>query len=225
MSSYVDMLQRLPIFADLKSADLEFVATLLTSSKFAAGRTIVQQGSTGDALFIIVHGSVKIALDRPHRSQVILATLSGEGEFFGEMSLVDDKPRSVNVIAAEDTVLLILEREQFEECVRRFPAVAFNMMAELSMRLRRAQDTIGNLVTVDVSGRVAGLLVELAKDATEVPEGLLIRSPPTFDEIATSIATTADTVGVVISELVQRGLIETSNGEILLLRKSDEEVP
>ena len=94
-------------------------------------------------MYIIAKGRVKVVLYGDNGREVIL-TLLKAGEFFGEMSLLDDLPRSANVIAAEDSTVLILKRDQFAEHIKKSTSTALNVMSELSKRLRRADEIIGN---------------------------------------------------------------------------------
>jgi CRP-like cAMP-binding protein len=213
------MLKKVSLFANVEEAELERVTTLLTSRECPKDAQIVTQDEPGDALFIIARGRVKVVLYGDNGREVILTILKA-GEFFGEMSLVDDLPRSANVIASEDSTVLILKRDQFTEYVRRNPAMALNIMGELSKRLRRADEIIGNLATLDVYGRVSHIMIELAKkDGEEVEEGILIRERPTQQDIASMIGTSRETVSRVLSEFQKRGFVEMRGREILLSRK------
>src|SRR2546430_16191837 len=93
----------------------------------------------------------------------------GEGEFFGEMALIDDEPRSAHVIAMEDSTLLVLRREDFQGILKQTPSIALALLRELSRRLRRVDEKVGSLVLLDVNGRVAQLLLDLADEAGAEP--------------------------------------------------------
>jgi CRP-like cAMP-binding protein len=219
MNTHAEMLKKVSLFENVEDAELERITNLLTSRDVPKDAQIVTQDEPGDALFIIARGRVKVVLYGDNGREVILTILKA-GEFFGEMSLVDDMPRSANVIASEDATVLILKRDQFTEHVRKSPAMALNIMAELSKRLRRADEIIGNLATLDVYGRVAHIMIELAKkDGEEVEEGILIRERPTQQDIASMIGTSRETVSRVLSEFQKRGFVEMRGREILLSRK------
>src|SRR3989475_3427846 len=96
--------------------------------------------------------------------EVILSVLS-EGDFFGEMSLIDEEPRSAHVIAMEDSNLLVIRREDFQVILQQSPGIALALLRELSRRLRRVDEKGGSLVLLDVNGRVAQLLLDLADEA------------------------------------------------------------
>jgi CRP-like cAMP-binding protein len=222
--SHVDLLKKVSLFQNVEDSELTKVANLLSPRECPKDTHIVTQDEPGDAMFIIAKGRVKVVLYGDNGREVIL-TLLKAGEFFGEMALLDDLPRSANVIAHEDSQVLVLKRDQFAEHIKNSPTTALNVMAELSRRLRRADEIIGNLATLDVYGRVAHIMIDLAKkDGEEVEEGILIRERPTQQDIASMIGTSRETVSRVLSEFQKRGFVEMRGREILLSRKFAGEV-
>ena len=222
--SFTELLQKVSLFQNVDRDELERIASLLQPKDVRRGAQIVAQDEPGDSMFVIARGRVKVVIYGENAREVIL-TLLKAGEFFGEMSLVDDLPRSANVIAQEDATVLILKRDQFVEHMRQSPKTALNVMAELSRRLRRADEIIGNLATLDVYGRVAHIMIDLAKRYGETVEaGILIKDPPTQQEIASMIGTSRETVSRVLSEFVNRGFVEKRGREILLSRKFASDV-
>jgi len=219
MTAHTELLQRLSLFQGVEPDELVRVGSELTERVFSKDAHIVQQDQPGDALFIIARGRVKVVIYGDNNREVILNLLK-EGEFFGEMSLFDEQPRSAHVIASEDTQVLVMTREQFEQHVHRSPRTAINVIKEMSRRLRRADEIIGNLATLDVSQRVVHIMKDLAeKDGEEVPEGILIKERPTQQDIASMIGTSRETVSRVLSELQRGGFVEMRGRQILLTRK------
>lgn len=219
MSANAELLQKVSLFHDVDPEELDRIASLLVPREVAKDAHIVTQDEPGDSMFIIARGRVKVVLFGDNGREVILTILKS-GEFFGEMSLLDDQPRSANVIAQEDATVLVLKRADFAEHILKSPKTAINVMAELCRRLRRADEIIGNLATLDVYGRVAHIMIDLAKkDGEEVEEGILIRERPTQQDIASMIGTSRETVSRVLSEFQRRGFVEMRGREILLSRK------
>ena len=219
MTPYTELLQRVALFHNIEPEELDRIATLLTPRDYAKDAQVVAQDAPGDALFIIAKGRMKVVLFGDGGREVILSILKA-GEVFGEMSLLDDLPRSANVVALEESTVLILKREAFADHISKSPKTGLNVMAELSRRLRRADEIIGNLATLDVYGRVAHIMIDLAKkDGEEVEEGILIRERPTQQDIASMIGTSRETVSRVLSEFQRRGFVEMRGREILLSRK------
>jgi CRP/FNR family transcriptional regulator, cyclic AMP receptor protein len=224
MSQYVELLKKVSLFQNVEDGELQKISSLLSPRDCPKDTHIVTQDEPGDAMFIIAKGRVKVVLYGDNGREVIL-TLLKSGEFFGEMALLDDLPRSANVIAHEDSQVLVLKRDQFADHIKTSATTALNVMAELSRRLRRADEIIGNLATLDVYGRVAHIMIDLAKkDGEEVEEGILIRERPTQQDIASMIGTSRETVSRVLSEFQKRGFVEMRGREILLSRKFAGEV-
>lgn len=216
MTTRTELLSRVGIFKGLREDALERLVAILKPMSFAKDELIVGQDDPGDALYIIESGRVKVVLYGESGREMILTILRAE-EIFGEMALVDGQPRSANVIALEDARVLVLAREDFIKHLEEFPATALNVLSEMSQRLRKADAIIGNLALLDVYGRVARLLIDLAKREGESrDEGMLIKDRPTQQDLAAMIGTSRETVSRVLSEFQRRGLLSMQGKNILL---------
>jgi CRP-like cAMP-binding protein len=158
---------------------------------------------------------VKVVLIGEDGREVILSVL-GEGDFFGEMALIDDEPRSAHVIAMSDSTLLVLRREDFQGLLMQTPGIALAMLRELTRRLRRVDEKVGSLVLLDVNGRVARLLLDLAEEAG----GERITRRLTHHTIAQMIGSSRETVSRTMRELVDKGFIEVSRRDIVIRDRS-----
>jgi CRP-like cAMP-binding protein len=218
-TEHVELLKRVSLFDHIEPAELERLAALLAPAELPRDAQVVRQDEPGDSMFIIARGRMKVTITGEGGREVILSFLRA-GEFFGEMALLDDLPRSASVVALEDSTVLVLKREVFAEHLLKSPRTALNVMTELSRRLRRADEIIGNLATLDVYGRVAHIMIDLARrDGEVVEDGILIRERPTQQDIASMIGTSRETVSRVLSELQRRGFVEMRGREILLSRR------
>jgi CRP-like cAMP-binding protein len=207
------------LFADLEPGALASLERAAELRDFPEGAIVVSQEDSGESLFVLVRGRVKVVLYGESGREVILSIFKQPGDFFGEMALLDDEPRSATVIAAERSRLLVLSRAAFQEHIAAHPRTALRVLTELSRRLRRADEVIGNLALLDVYGRLAGKLRELAAaDGEEREDGILIRQRPTQAEIAAMIGTSRETVSRALSELARRGFLEMSGKKLLLRR-------
>ncbi|TMG79444.1 MAG: Crp/Fnr family transcriptional regulator, partial [Betaproteobacteria bacterium] len=154
--------------SQLSAADLQRVVEVARDRTYPKNSVILFEDDPGDALFVVAKGQVKVVLIGEDGREVILSVL-GEGEFFGEMALIDDEPRSAHVIAMEDSTLYVLRREDFQGILEHAPGIGLALLRELSRRLRRVDEKVGSLVLLDVHGRVAQLLLDLADETPSHP--------------------------------------------------------
>ena len=214
------LLRSVSIFADLDPAAVAALERLAEVKDFPPGAVIVSQEDRGDALFVLVSGKVKVVLYGDSGREIILSIFKTPGDFFGEMSLLDNEPRSATVIADARSRLLVLSRSDFQAHIESHPRTALRVLQEVSRRLRRADAVIGNLALLDVYGRLAGKLREMAAtDGEETEEGVLVRQRPTQAEIAAMIGTSRETVSRALSEFGRRGWL-VMTGKRLLLRRA-----
>jgi CRP/FNR family transcriptional regulator, cyclic AMP receptor protein len=222
----VQLLRQVSIFQELPKETIGDLARHVWHKQAAAGSVIVSHEDAGDALFVIAKGKVKVVLYGETGREVILSMLKA-GDFFGEMSLLDRQPRSANVVAVEDSELLCLDREAFQTHIAAHPSTALGILAEMSRRLRHADEVIGNLALLDVYGRVARTIRDLAqKQGEPVDGGLLIKERPTQQEIAGLIGTSRETVSRALNDFTRRGMLEMQGKQILVrwgfLRKVED---
>jgi CRP/FNR family transcriptional regulator, cyclic AMP receptor protein len=216
MNTTRELLRKVSIFANLPDRDLDTLAQAVVEKHYEKDALIVGAEDPGDSLFVIASGKVKVVLYGESGREVILSVLK-EGDFFGEMALLDNQPRSANVRAMEPCKALMLSREPFHAVLRSGPHVAIPILAEMSRRLRRADDAIGNLALLDVYGRVARFLLDLAKTGGNQTEGgSEIKDRPTQQHIAAMVGTSRETVSRALNEFQRRGLIEMDGKTILV---------
>jgi CRP/FNR family transcriptional regulator, cyclic AMP receptor protein len=207
----VDFLATVPLFNGLDRSELEKFAEVTREKSYPKGSVILFEDDPGDSLFVVRDGRVKVVLIGEDGREVILGVL-GVGEYFGELSLIDDRPRSAHVIAMEDSNLLVLRREDFRKRVESSPSVAWSLLTELSRRLRRADDKIGGLVLLDVPGRIARLLLDLAEESgTNAIEKTL-----THQTIAQMIGASRETVSRAMKDFQDAGWITVERRRIAI---------
>jgi CRP/FNR family transcriptional regulator, cyclic AMP receptor protein len=217
LSRYVDFLKKVALFSSLSDDELEQVASCLQVERVPRNTMIVQQGDPGDSMYVILMGRIKVGLFSEGGREVILAHLE-PGDFFGEMAIVAEQPRSASVVAVEDSSLLKLTRADFVRQVHRNPDIALNMMKLLAGRLAVADEKIGDLALVDVSGRVARFLARLARERGESgPDGTMIQNRPTHQEIANIVGTARETVSRAVSDMVREKRIRIEGKTLVIL--------
>jgi CRP/FNR family transcriptional regulator, cyclic AMP receptor protein len=146
----LEELRSVPLFASLDDAATNELRNLLVIHDVSGKTPLFRSGDSGDALYLIESGRVRISVRDVDGSDVTLAELAG-GDFFGEMALLDGKPRSADATVIEDARFAILSRENFLRFVRANPDVALKMMSAITLRLRRTDDLLRQRVSRNVN--------------------------------------------------------------------------
>lgn len=215
-------LARCPLFEGVLPDDLYDVAKHLRRRRFRRGEVIFHQDDPGDALHIVVSGSVKIVLPSAEGEEAIIATVHA-GEFFGELALLDGAPRSATAAAVEATETLSLPRDTFLEALGRSASLRDVLLRSVAGELRRLTGHVEELHFLDLAGRLASRLVSLARDADPGPErnaqGTLEATldwPFTQSDLAAMIGATRQSVNRLLSDLVDRGLIRIDRDTLVI---------
>jgi CRP-like cAMP-binding protein len=217
-----EMLAQVGLFADLSSAELIGLASLMRPRPYSRDEVVYLRGDPGTAFYVIVKGRVKITLTSPDGKELILRRL-GPGEFHGEMALLDDEPRSADAVATEQTVQLVLQRDAFRQFLKDHQTVAPKLLATLSHYLRRNADLIQDATFLDVPARLARILLELA--GSTGPDGLpaagaIIPDRMKQSELASLVGATRESINKWLGSFERQGLIRYEKGQITLLRPS-----
>jgi CRP/FNR family cyclic AMP-dependent transcriptional regulator len=157
----IDILKSIPLFSELNDRDLDKITQVASRQRYHKDNLILIEEEVGSTMFVILSGRVKISRVSDDGREVILSILS-EGDFFGEMSLLDGQTRSANVTATEISELLVIRREEFLQLLRDFPQIAINLLKELAQRIRKGDEHIKSLSLQDATGRVASTLLRIA---------------------------------------------------------------
>jgi CRP/FNR family cyclic AMP-dependent transcriptional regulator len=219
-----NLLKGVDLFSSLSDTQIGYIAGMTTERVHARGDVILKESETSGMFFLIAQGSVKVTRTAEGGREAILATL-GEGDFFGEMSLLDGGPHSATVRAVGKTRLLVIQREDFLLCLQRHPDLALALLSEMSKRLRSADRQISSLALMSVSGRVATTLLKLMEERgvrVRTREGkpiIVIHGRPTHQTIAAMSGTTRETVTRVFKILEEKGAIATPGRDLLILEE------
>lgn len=212
----LSILRNVPIFADLEDRDLEKIARLGTRQRYKKGNIVVLEQESGAALFVIITGKVKVVRTDEDGREVILS-MFGPGEFFGEMALLDGLARSASVIATVRSELLMIHRRDFLELLNEFPSVAIALLAELTMRLRKADMQIKSLSLKDAAGRVANVLLMLADDLGVFRKGKVeIEDLPLQQDIANMAGTSRETVSRMLHQFIRDGQVQLKGNALTI---------
>jgi len=212
-----DFFKQIPLFAGVTDTELASLAKDFVLHRFRQGQTIFHQGDAGQVLYLIQSGRVRIFVhgDEGQETSVIIY---GPGDIFGELAVIDEMPRSASVAAMEDTVVLTLGRDLFREHMRREPQLALNFMRSLSVRLRKSTQQMGSLTFLDVPGRLARKLLELAQDyGVAESDGVRINTALTQTDLASLIGATRESINKALGAFRRRGLVVTRQGYIVIV--------
>lgn len=207
-----------PLFADLPEDEQARLAALLRRRPYARGATIFLRGDPGASLFLIESGRVKITLTSDEGKEVVLALL-GPGDVFGELSLLDGEPRSADAVALEPCQLLLLAREDVLRVLESRPRVALNLLAVLARRLRRDNQLVQDVTSLDVPARLARALLTLAEGQGRPGQGgVAIEARLTQSELAAMVGATRESVNKWLGFYARQGLIRRERGRLVVLK-------
>lgn len=209
-------LRRVPLLSSLSELQLSTLAAASVRRSFPKGRTIVAEGEPSQSLYILLSGRAKVQRSDAEGKEVILAMI-GPGEFFGEMSLIDDAPRSASVITIESCDFMAIQKDSFKAMLAQSSDMSMQIMRGLVKRLREADKKIETLALLDVYGRVARVLLDFSEQVggERVVKGKLPRQ-----EIAKMIGASREMVSRVMKGLETDGyIIPMPEGKLVLREK------
>lgn len=209
-------LRRVPLLSSLNEQQLETLAAGSARRNFPKGRTIVAEGEPSQSLYILLSGRAKVQRSDSEGKEVILAVL-GSGDFFGEMSLIDEAPRSASVITLESCDFMSINKDAFRSMLMQSPEMAMAVMKGMVRRLREADKKIETLALLDVYGRVARVLL----DFSELVNGeRIVKNKLPRQEIAKMIGASREMVSRVMKGLEIDGyIVPMPEGRLMLREK------
>jgi CRP/FNR family cyclic AMP-dependent transcriptional regulator len=213
MLSNLDLIRRVPLFSMLTANQAESVAEAVVKRRFRRGEIIVERGQKSNALYILLTGRARVVAADARGREVILAVLQ-PGDYLGEMSLIDNEPHSASVRAEVQTDVLMLGRAEFARCLPENSSLSYAIMRGLVQRLRNADRQIESLALLDVYGRVARALLDMAADDSGQR---VIRGKVSRQDLAKHVGASREMVSRVMKDLEERGLVETlETGSVVL---------
>lgn len=210
-----DLFDEIPLFKVLEKGDRDALASHFVLRSHPKSSVIINEGDDTSSLYIILQGRVKIYLSDDAGKEVVLH-IEGPGEYFGEVSLLDECPRSASVMTMEDCRFAVLKRDAFIKCLTDNPRLAFIIIQGLTTRLRALSENIRSLALMDVYGRVARLLNELASEQED--GSWVIEESLTQNEIANRIGASTKMVGRIMQDLKKGGYIRKQEKQIIIER-------
>lgn len=211
----INILKNIPLFASLSETDREYLASLLRRKSIEKNEVLFRQGDEGTALYIIMQGRIKISVSR-RMDKVTLAIL-GQGEFLGEMALLDGLPRSADAMAIEESQLYALNRKDFLSFLVNNENAVRAVLYSLSMRLRKTDDQLAEMCFLNLSARLAKKLVEMA--AAQSPDERCLQCCSltiSQQELGNILGVSRESINKELRILRDKGYVSTSRNTIII---------
>ena len=212
-----DVLRRAPLFSALDDEAATALRGSLAETTLRRGDVLFHEGDSGDRLFVVVEGKVKLGRTSADGRENLIAVL-GPGQMFGELSLFDPGPRSATVTAVTDAQLMSLTHDELLRWLDGRPAVARGLLLQLAGRLRKVSDVVADLVFSDVPGRVAKALLDLAsRFGRTADDGVHVHHDLTQEELAQLVGASRETVNKALADFASRGWVRLEPRSVVLL--------
>ncbi len=210
-------LQTVPFFANLEGDDAHELAERLVMRRFSPGQVIFHLGDPGGLLYLISKGKVRISYTTVEGQEVVLAIL-GPGDFFGELALLDDSPRSATAEAIGPTETLTLHRDDFIHFITDNPAFSLHVLQTLARHIRRLNIQLADIFFLDLPGRLARTLLNLADQyGRPTDDGTLIDLALTQTDLAEMTGATRVSINKALGRFRRSGWIKTSGRKVTIM--------
>ncbi len=214
-----ELLTSVELFAEMNEEEIDDLTSLAQIKKLDKDTTVFHAGDPADAVFVVASGRVKAVITSSDGKEFILTVL-GAGQVFGEMALLESAPRSASVVTLSAVEVLVISRVDFQRLLDSNARISQRLMAILSRRLRRANAKMESLAYMDVAGRLARYLLDLARDhGQRLGNGWVVVRRPTHSDIAHSIGTSRETVSRLINEF-EEGFGLVNKGKFTYIREN-----
>ncbi len=201
-------------FWRMPTQQLKALAEQGTVKAFPKNTIIISEGDRSDSLFIVQSGRVKVYLADEEGKELLLST-HGPGEYFGEM-ILDEGPRSASVMTLEPSRFSVITTEQYKQFLTRQPEIALELIKSLIYRVRALTKTVGSLGLLDVYGRVARLLLDLA---VEENGKQVIKEHLTQQEMASRVGCSREMISRILKDLRVGGYIKMDEDRMVIAKK------
>lgn len=201
------ILEEIPLFDGIKQSVLRTISPYFTLKKYKRNRMILTEGSENNHFYIIKKGGVRVYRKNKSDQKVILALLQ-EGDFFGEMSILDDNPVSASVSTTQPSEILCINQRNFYQMLKKAPGIAQRLFAYMSQRIRNCDQCIENLKKSNTYERVGNVLIQLAeKSGYRKKTSVVIDKIPFQHQIASLAGTSRETVSRTFAQLEENEYI------------------
>lgn len=210
-------LRNIPLFEQLSEEDLSTLESLAVTRSYPKNTVLINEGDQANAMYFIDSGKVRVFVSDDQGKELILNTM-GKGEYFGELSLLDDENRSASVITTEKSAFSIIYKDDFTDAILKNPTLALSLLKNLTGRVRQLTENIKTLALEDVYGRIRKTLLSLAEDENG-GDTQLVTEKLTQQDIANRIGSSREMVARILKDLQIGGYIEIEKKQIRILKK------
>ncbi len=212
-----DVLRQAPLFSALDDEAATALSASMAETRLRRGDVLFHEGDSGDRLYIVLDGKVKLGRSATDGRENLLAVM-GPGQMFGELSLFDPGPRSATVTAVTDATFASLSHEDLLRWLEGRPTVARSLLNQLAARLRKSNDVVADLVFSDVPGRVAKALLDLAdRFGRSADDGVHVHHDLTQEELAQLVGASRETVNKALADFASRGWIRLEPRSVVIM--------
>jgi CRP/FNR family cyclic AMP-dependent transcriptional regulator len=215
VDNLLDGLRRIPYFLDVSEETLKSLASRATHKTFPKNAIIINEGDDAGPLYVILSGKVRVFLSS-EAGKVITLSIQEAGSYFGELSLLDDSPRSASVMTLEKTVCGLVAKAEFRKWLSENPDLTWRIITGLTRRIRILTESVRGFALFDVYGRLSRLLSELAIDADGKPT---ILDRPSHQEMANRIGSSREMVSKIMKDWVNGGYLTVAGKTLVINRK------
>ncbi len=212
-----EVLRQAPLFSALDDDAAAALRASMNETHVRRGEVVFREGDSGDRLYVVTEGKVKLGRSSSDGRENLLAIL-GPGQMFGELSLFDPGPRSATAAAVTDVTMATLAHDELLRWLTGRPDVARGLLTQLAARLRKANDVVADLVFSDVPGRVAKALLDLsARFGRTADDGVYVHHDLTQEELAQLVGASRETVNKALADFASRGWLRLEPRSVVLL--------
>ncbi|MEN8167185.1 MAG: Crp/Fnr family transcriptional regulator [Pseudomonadota bacterium] len=206
------MIENVSIFVGMDPHDLALIEQRMVRRTYPKQTIILSEGDSSDSLYVILSGKVKVYLNDERGKEAII-NYQEDGEYFGELSLIDDDRRSASIMTMERSTMAIMPKQTFHEVLKNNPDIAIHLLKDMVHRVRTLTDEIKGLALSDVYGRLSKTLLSLAR---ERDGQLVIERHVTQQELANRIGASREMVCRIFKDLVKGGYITSGQHHYII---------
>ncbi len=213
-----EMLKKIHLFSSLDDQELDLIHGSTKNRKYLKNSVVLQEGEPGDSFFLTVSGVGKFVLFSEDGKEIILSEFS-EGDFFGEIAILDGEPRSSSVTTKTECEFIVIQGKDLFEIMKNHPGVSIKIIQNFCERMRGLTKKVGSLTFLDATGRVASFILETAKKSgSQIKQGVRIENFPSVQEISSTLALTRETVSRALKNMKDQGYV-AQTGKTLIVHE------